>query len=268
MRITHLPTGIVVECQDDRSQHRNKAQAMAVLAARLTTSERRERQRKEAATRKSLIGSGDRSERIRTYNFPQGRVTDHRINLTLYKIDTIMDGDLDELIAALGAGAPGRAAGRARRSRTEGGGSRASACSTPSALRLARVPCRGYAEQLYRLDSDPRVMRYIGDGSVGTRASVAGSVARAMKYYRVYPGLGVWPAEVRATGAFIGWFCLKYVPATVEVEVGYRLLPRRGDAATRPRARGRWCATDSPIWVCIGSSASRIPTTSRRSACC
>jgi peptide chain release factor 1 len=101
VRITHLPSGIVVECQDDRSQHRNRAQAMAVLAARLLDKERLERQRKEAATRKSLIGSGDRSERIRTYNFPQGRVTDHRINLTLYKIDHIMDGDLFELTKAL-----------------------------------------------------------------------------------------------------------------------------------------------------------------------
>jgi len=101
VRITHLPTGLVVECQDDRSQHRNKAQAMAVLAARLQDAELRERQNAEAATRKSLIGSGDRSERIRTYNFPQGRVTDHRINLTLYKLDAVMDGELDELIAAL-----------------------------------------------------------------------------------------------------------------------------------------------------------------------
>ena len=101
VRITHLPTGIVVECQDDRSQHRNRAQAMSVLASRLVDKERRERQQKEAAQRKSLIGSGDRSERIRTYNFPQGRVTDHRINLTLYKIESIMEGDLDELIGAL-----------------------------------------------------------------------------------------------------------------------------------------------------------------------
>jgi peptide chain release factor 1 len=101
VRVTHLPTGIVVECQDDRSQHRNRAQAMSVLASRLVEKERRERQQKEAAHRKGLIGSGDRSERIRTYNFPQGRVTDHRINLTLYRIDAIMDGDLDELIAAL-----------------------------------------------------------------------------------------------------------------------------------------------------------------------
>jgi len=101
VRITHLPTGIVVECQDDRSQHRNRAQAMSVLATRLLDRERTERQRKEAATRKSLVGSGDRSERIRTYNFPQGRVTDHRINLTLYRIDAIMDGDLDEIVDAL-----------------------------------------------------------------------------------------------------------------------------------------------------------------------
>ncbi len=101
VRITHLPTGIVVECQDDRSQHRNRAQAMAVLASRLLDKERRERQEKEASMRKSLVGSGDRSERIRTYNFPQGRVTDHRINLTLYKIDAITDGDLFELTDAL-----------------------------------------------------------------------------------------------------------------------------------------------------------------------
>ncbi len=101
VRITHLPTGIVVECQDDRSQHRNKAQAMSVLAARIKDAQEREQQQKIASTRKSLIGSGDRSERIRTYNFPQGRVTDHRINLTLYKIDFIMDGDLTELLDAL-----------------------------------------------------------------------------------------------------------------------------------------------------------------------
>jgi peptide chain release factor 1 len=101
VRITHLPTGIVVECQDDRSQHKNKAQAMKVLAARIKDVQLREQQSREAATRKSLIGSGDRSERIRTYNFPQGRMTDHRINLTLYKLDFIMDGDLDELTNAL-----------------------------------------------------------------------------------------------------------------------------------------------------------------------
>jgi len=101
IRVTHLPTGIVVECQDDRSQHKNKARALGVLAARIKDRQMREQQAKEAATRKSLIGSGDRSERIRTYNFPQGRVTDHRIGLTLYKIDAIMDGDLAELTQAL-----------------------------------------------------------------------------------------------------------------------------------------------------------------------
>ncbi|HEY3327189.1 MAG TPA: peptide chain release factor 1 [Novimethylophilus sp.] len=101
VRITHIPTGIVVECQDDRSQHRNKAQAMSVLAARIKDAQVREQQSREAATRKSLVGSGDRSERIRTYNFPQGRITDHRINLTLYKIDAITEGDLDELVNAL-----------------------------------------------------------------------------------------------------------------------------------------------------------------------
>jgi len=103
VRITHLPTGIVVECQDDRSQHRNKAQAMSVLAARIKDAQVREQQQQIASTRKSLIGSGDRSERIRTYNFPQGRVTDHRINLTLYKLQMVMDGDLGELVAALTA---------------------------------------------------------------------------------------------------------------------------------------------------------------------
>jgi peptide chain release factor 1 len=101
VRVTHLPTGIVVECQDGRSQHKNKEKALAVLAARIKDKQLREKQAKEAATRKSLIGSGDRSERIRTYNFPQGRVTDHRINLTLYKINDIMDGDLSQLTQAL-----------------------------------------------------------------------------------------------------------------------------------------------------------------------
>ena len=101
IRITHLPTGIVVECQDSRSQHKNREKALGVLAARIRDKQVREQQAKTASTRKSLIGSGDRSERIRTYNFPQGRVTDHRINLTLYKIDRIMDGELDELVDAL-----------------------------------------------------------------------------------------------------------------------------------------------------------------------
>jgi peptide chain release factor 1 len=103
VRITHLPTGLVVECQDDRSQHRNRAQAMSVLAARLKDREIQAQHAAEASTRKSLIGTGDRSDRIRTYNFPQGRVTDHRINLTLYKIDAMMDGDLGELLDALAA---------------------------------------------------------------------------------------------------------------------------------------------------------------------
>ena len=101
IRITHLPTGLVAECQDDRSQHRNKAKAMAVLAARLREKDRSERAAKEAAQRKSLIGSGDRSDRIRTYNFPQGRLTDHRINLTLYKLGAIMDGDLRDVLQGL-----------------------------------------------------------------------------------------------------------------------------------------------------------------------
>ena len=101
VRLTHLPTGIVVECQEARSQHKNREQAWRVLAARIKDKQVREQQAKEASERKSLVGSGDRSDRIRTYNFPQGRVTDHRINLTLYKIDQIMDGDLSELTGAL-----------------------------------------------------------------------------------------------------------------------------------------------------------------------
>jgi peptide chain release factor 1 len=103
VRITHLPTGLVAECQDDRSQHRNKDKAMKVLVARVQDMQNRAAQAKEAAHRKSLIGSGDRSERIRTYNFPQGRMTDHRINLTLYKLGNIMEGDLAEMLDALQA---------------------------------------------------------------------------------------------------------------------------------------------------------------------
>ena len=101
VRVVHLPTGIVAECQDGRSQHANKAKALQVLQARIQEKDRSERAAKEAAERKGLIGSGDRSDRIRTYNFPQGRLTDHRINLTLYKLLTIMEGDLDEVLQAL-----------------------------------------------------------------------------------------------------------------------------------------------------------------------
>ena len=101
IRITHLPSGIVVECQDERSQHKNRSRAMALLKARLLAAEQEKQQSAQAQSRRLQVGSGDRSERIRTYNFPQGRVTDHRINLTLYKLAQIMDGQLDELIAAL-----------------------------------------------------------------------------------------------------------------------------------------------------------------------
>jgi peptide chain release factor 1 len=102
VRITHLPTGVVVQCQDEKSQHKNRARAMKMLRARLYDRQRQERDSKRAADRKGQVGTGDRSERIRTYNFPQGRVTDHRINLTLYKIQNILDGPgLDELIDAL-----------------------------------------------------------------------------------------------------------------------------------------------------------------------
>ena len=101
IRITHLPTGVVVECQDERSQHKNKARAMSLLKARLLDAEKSKQFEEQAATRKSLVGSGDRSERIRTYNYPQGRVTDHRINLTLYKLDELMQGGLSEVIDPL-----------------------------------------------------------------------------------------------------------------------------------------------------------------------
>jgi peptide chain release factor 1 len=103
VRMTHLPTGIVVECQDDRSQHKNRARALGLLRARIKDVREREQRAKEAATRKSLVGSGDRSDRVRTYNFPQGRVTDHRIKLDLYRIAAVMDGDLDEVVDALAA---------------------------------------------------------------------------------------------------------------------------------------------------------------------
>jgi peptide chain release factor 1 len=101
VRITHIPTGTVVECQDERSQHKNKAKAMALLQARILSSEQAKQQAVQAATRKSLVGSGDRSERIRTYNFPQGRLTDHRTNLTLYKLTEILEGDLLPVIEPL-----------------------------------------------------------------------------------------------------------------------------------------------------------------------
>jgi len=101
IRITHLPTGVVVECQDERSQHKNRARAMSVLTSRLLEAEQQKQRETEASTRKSLVGSGDRSERIRTYNFPQGRVTDHRINLTLYKLDEMMAGNMDQVIEPL-----------------------------------------------------------------------------------------------------------------------------------------------------------------------
>ncbi len=101
IRITHIPTGTVVECQDERSQHKNRARAMSLLKAKILAAERDRQQKQQAAERRSLVGTGDRSERIRTYNFPQGRLTDHRINLTLYKLPQIMEGQLDEIVAAL-----------------------------------------------------------------------------------------------------------------------------------------------------------------------
>jgi peptide chain release factor 1 len=101
IRITHLPTGTIVECQDERSQHKNRARAMSLLQAKITAAKREKQEAEQAATRKSLVGTGDRSGRIRTYNYPQGRVTDHRINLTLYKLDEITQGDLDQVVEPL-----------------------------------------------------------------------------------------------------------------------------------------------------------------------
>ncbi|MDR2504000.1 MAG: PCRF domain-containing protein, partial [Deltaproteobacteria bacterium] len=101
VRVTHLPTGIVVACQDEKSQHKNKAQALKVLRSRLLQAEQDRLSAEHAETRRAQVGTGDRSERIRTYNFPQGRVTDHRINLTLYKLDAVMEGDIQELVEAL-----------------------------------------------------------------------------------------------------------------------------------------------------------------------
>ena len=101
IRITHLPTNTVVECQDERSQHKNKARAMSLLQARLLDAERNQQQNEQAENRRDLVGSGDRSERIRTYNFPQGRITDHRINLTLYKLDDFLEGNIDVVIDPL-----------------------------------------------------------------------------------------------------------------------------------------------------------------------
>jgi len=101
VRVTHLPTGLVVTCQDEKSQHKNKAKSLKILRARLLERKQEEQRSEIAATRKLMVGSGDRSERIRTYNFPQGRVTDHRINFTLYKLEQVMDGDLNALIDAL-----------------------------------------------------------------------------------------------------------------------------------------------------------------------
>ena len=101
IRITHLPTGIVVECQDERSQHKNRARAMSVLVSRIQAAEDEKRRLAEESTRRSLVGSGDRSERIRTYNFPQGRLTDHRINLTIYRLNEVMEGDLDQVLEPL-----------------------------------------------------------------------------------------------------------------------------------------------------------------------
>jgi peptide chain release factor 1 len=101
VRITHIPTGIVISCQDEKSQHKNRAKGMKILRARLLEKKQEEQRSEIAATRKLMVGSGDRSERIRTYNFPQGRLTDHRINLTIYQLDRIMEGQIDDVVEAL-----------------------------------------------------------------------------------------------------------------------------------------------------------------------
>lgn len=146
VRITHLPTGLVVECQDERSQRQNKERAMSVLANRLYAMEVEKRRSEEASTRKSLIGSGDRSERIRTYNYPQGRVTDHRINLTLYKLGAIMDGDLDEILTALQTNIAPNCLPRWEKTR-DNGRSRPSAGRRPRApFGSAPVACRSHLQ--------------------------------------------------------------------------------------------------------------------------
>ncbi len=119
VRITHIPTGLVVQCQDERSQHKNKAKAMKVLSARLYELKQREQEKQLSEERRSMVGTGDRSERIRTYNFPQGRVTDHRIGLTLYKLENILQGSLDEIIEALGTHYQAKALAQSTRSGRE-----------------------------------------------------------------------------------------------------------------------------------------------------
>ena len=182
-----------------------------------------ERQQKEAAHRKSLIGSGDRSERIRTYNFPQGRVTDHRINLTLYKIDAIMDGDLDELVDRARAGAPGRAARGAWR-RNDMKTVAARAVARDAAPRVARVRRDRFRRALSPRPGSARHALHQRRQADRRARGRRGDAAHPAQLPRCYPGLGTWRASRRDTGAFIGWFTLKYIPKTVEVEVGYRLL--------------------------------------------
>ena len=264
VRITHLPTGLVVECQDDRSQHRNRAQAMSVLASRLLDRERQERQSKEAAHRKSLIGSGDRSERIRTYNFPQGRVTDHRINLTLYKIDAIMDGELDEVVDRARAGVPGRAARRA------GGRDCSESCPAPW-LETLRLAMREFVpddfDDVYRLDSDPRVMKYITGKPAHARGDGSDHPARH----------ALLPALSRSRRVVHGAPRHRHVHRLVLAQVRGQesrhrdRLPtaaRRMGTGLRHRGRRPRCTTTaSTISACIASSASRIPATARRRAC-
>ena len=262
VRITHLPTGIVVECQDDRSQHRNRAQAMAVLASRLVDRERRERQQKEAAHRKSLIGSGDRSERIRTYNFPQGRVTDHRINLTLYKIDAIMDGDLDELIGAL--------AQEFQAEQLAALAGRGSVKPAPwlVTLRLAlREFIAADADDVHRLDSDPRVVRFIGNGHGRRRAGDRHAVRADPAQLRDLPGPRQLARDAARHRRVRRLVHAQVFPADGDVEVGYRLLHDAWGRASPPRARPSSSATRSTTSDWIESSASRIAATARRSAC-
>ena len=171
VRITHIPTGIVAECQDDRSQHRNKAKALQVLAARIQEKERSERAAKEAATRKGLIGSGDRSDRIRTYNFPQGRLTDHRINLTLYKLQFVMEGDLDDVIEAC-----------CWRARPSSWRNSSSAQATPAGDRCSQALAAAAALGLERLDAQLLLLHALGrsrDGAGLAAGARHGRAARA-----------------------------------------------------------------------------------------